>query len=188
MPASHLQLAHLLWEQILVPGDNVIDATCGNGHDTYFLAKLLQGRGSLLGYDIQARAIEKTEERLKNLNEEERAIVSLHLASHEELPPILVKLIVYNLGYLPGADHQITTRLETTLASLERASALLVPGGALSVTCYPGHSEGKKESDALIDFFTSLPHARWSVSLHRWIQRGARAPFLIFAQHSTPPP
>jgi len=32
------RIAHELWLQIVRPGDTVVDATCGNGHDTVFLA------------------------------------------------------------------------------------------------------------------------------------------------------
>lgn len=35
----HLGLSHLLWRQFIKPGDVVVDATCGNGHDSLALAK-----------------------------------------------------------------------------------------------------------------------------------------------------
>ena len=55
------------------------------------------------------------------------------------------KLIVYNLGYLPGSDKLLTTKTSSTLLSVEKALSLIAPNGAISITCYPGHEEGKKE-------------------------------------------
>src|SRR6185436_10014836 len=69
---------------------------------------------------------------------------------HTQLPQDeKVKLIVYNLGYLPGGNKSLTTLTSTTLTSLNTAYALLAPGGALSITCYPGHPEGAREEAAI---------------------------------------
>ena len=38
--AKITDIAHLFLEKHIKPGDIVIDATCGNGHDTLFLANL----------------------------------------------------------------------------------------------------------------------------------------------------
>ena len=37
---SHLTLAHALWRSTVRPGDVVVDATAGRGHDTAVLAEL----------------------------------------------------------------------------------------------------------------------------------------------------
>ena len=44
-------------------GDTVIDVTCGNGHDTLALLKMVadeSGKGSVYGMDIQEVALQKT--------------------------------------------------------------------------------------------------------------------------------
>ena len=41
-----------------------IDATCGNGYDSLFLAKALKGAGHLFCFDIQPFAIDATEKLL----------------------------------------------------------------------------------------------------------------------------
>ncbi len=46
--------------QVVNPGDHVIDATVGNGHDTVYLAKLVGTTGHVDGFDIQSAAIEAT--------------------------------------------------------------------------------------------------------------------------------
>ena len=42
-------------------------------------------------------------------------------------------------GYLPGSSHEAITRPETTIAGLESSLSLLLPGGILAITAYPGH-------------------------------------------------
>lgn len=184
---SHLDLAKDYWKNVVLPGDTVIDATIGNGQDAYFLARLLQGKGRLIGYDIQPDALSKAKILLASLPDNEKEIVELHLASHKIFLEREAKLIVYNLGYLPGGDKALTTRTESTLTSVEDALKIVQPGGAVSITCYPGHPEGALEESALIDFFKGLPPKNWSVSFHQWINRN-QAPSLIWIQRSVSVP
>lgn len=53
-----LPQAKALAEAIIQDGDAVVDATCGNGHDTKFLAGLAGAEGKVYSFDIQAEAIE----------------------------------------------------------------------------------------------------------------------------------
>ncbi len=183
----HIALAHAYWRAHLSAGDIAIDATCGNGYDTLALAKLLLNHPDslILGFDIQSSALEKTDSLLKQaLTEEHLERVLFHRRCHSEIDqiplPLPPKLIVYNLGYLPGADKSITTMTPSTLSSLEKAITLLTPEqGALSITCYPGHPEGKKEEDAVLEWAEKLPSERWQVCHHRWLNRGA-SPSLLW--------
>ncbi len=183
---NHLELAHELWQRQAQPGDLVIDATCGNGHDTLFLAKLvLQGNlGTVVAIDLQASGIAKTQELLSGqLTPNEMERVHFYLQSHETFPilPEKPKLIVYNLGYLPGSDKTVKTKSDTTLASLQQACSLLPPGGAVSITCYPGHSEGAQEENDLLVFCQTLEPTIWAVTHHRWLNRN-RSPSIIYIQ------
>lgn len=47
----------------------------------------------------------------------------------------------YNLGWLPGGDKSITTKLEDTLESIEAAKRVVKHGGMISVMLYRGHAE-----------------------------------------------
>ena len=62
------RLAHqLIKEHFESSGANrglAVDATCGNGFDTEFLCRL--GFKQVIGFDIQARAIEITRHRLES--------------------------------------------------------------------------------------------------------------------------
>ncbi len=174
---NHLELAYSYWEEGLREGDHVIDATCGNGKDTLRLAKLsvVRSPGSqLIGLDIQERALERTRERLaEGLTEEERGRVHLYRQSHATFPPLAyalpIRLIVYNLGYLPGGDKGVTTRVESTLQSLEAARGLIQAGGLITVTCYPGHPEGAREEEAVGQALEGLP--RFAIQHKTWTAR-----------------
>lgn len=61
-----LPFAHDTLQKVVRPGDYVVDATCGNGHDTLLLAELVGVNGHVLGFDIQQVAIAATKTRLEN--------------------------------------------------------------------------------------------------------------------------
>ncbi len=186
---SHIDLAHAYWERIVLPGDSVIDATCGNGHDTLLLAKIALQEGALgkvIAIDTQQKAIETTKERLFNhLTEQQFKSVDFRHQSHESFPseirPGTIKLITYNLGYLPNGDKTITTKTSTTIQSIENALNLICEGGAISITCYPGHPEGLLEEQALFHFVTNLQPQEWSCCHHRWLNR-SKSPSLLLLQ------
>lgn len=175
----HLLAASMLWQSLVKPEDHVIDATCGNGHDTLQLAKFVP-RGLVWAFDIQDAAIRTTGKRLAEAKLLDR--VHLRQISHEkfpqEIPLASIRLIVYNLGYLPGGDKLKTTQVATTLASLHKALSLLMPGGAVSITLYPGHEEGGKEKEALLEFSENLASDFWTSCHLQWTNR-LKAPSLL---------
>ncbi|RLS59123.1 MAG: methyltransferase domain-containing protein [Planctomycetota bacterium] len=148
-----------------------IDATVGNGHDTLFLAQLVGKTGQIWGFDIQATAIERTVDRLRQAgafpgsSEAAPSSVVLHQASHAEMLDKLplehfgstIDIILFNLGYLPGGDKTLITRTDATLQALAASLPLLAPGGVLSVLAYPGHVGGEAETQAVQDWFQRLP-------------------------------
>ncbi len=174
----HLVLAHHFWSEVVEPGDTVIDATCGNGHDTLYLSSLVGKTGRVIGYDIQPEAIAATKRRLEGAAE-------LKLLSHEQFEEPHATLIVYNLGYLPGANKRVTTAAKTTLQSVHHA--LQIASRAISILCYPGHEEGMHEAEQLLAWISSLKETYWDVSLHRWPLK-RHSPFLIWLTKQTPPP
>jgi hypothetical protein len=184
--SPHLALAHTYWKGHLRPGDLAIDATCGNGHDTRLLAQLLLEHpdSQIIAFDVQKSALDQTSYLIKaTIPESHFARVRLYQMCHADIDHILLpvppRLIVYNLGYLPGGDKTLTTQTATTLRSLQKAASLLAPGGAISVTCYPGHPEGEKEERAILNWAQELPMTTWQVCHHRWINRPA-SPSLLW--------
>ena len=180
-----IDLAHNLWKELLNGGDLVIDATCGNGKGSLFLAKLLKTQnGTLFCVDIQETAINNTKALLKR-NLLCSSHVQFYKQSHETLPKIpshlQVKLIVFNLGYLPSGDKSITTQASSTLSSVSNALEVLSPGGMISITCYPGHIEGKKEQEALLENLSKLSPLLWCFTSFFWSNRNA-SPSLFLVQ------
>lgn len=179
---SHLDLAHRYWSALLSPEDIAIDATCGNGHDAVFLASL---GVKLYALDIQKEALDEARRKMEAMGVSSRVslIKGCHSRFPEEIAPGSVKLIVYNLGYLPGGDKSVTTEVPTTLKSVQRAAELLTPGGVISITCYPGHPEGKNEEEQLLLFAQALDPKRWSCCRHQWVNR-KNSPSLLLIQRS----
>ncbi len=144
---NHIHLAHQYWDLHLSPEDVSIDATCGNGYDSHFLAQRCR---SLYCYDIQEKAIKATRDRLK------KYLHKTHFRhqSHRQFLNIStpIHLIVYNLGYLPGGNKKLTTMVHQTLESLQNGLDLIAAGGMLSITTYPGHAEGLREHHAILEF------------------------------------
>ena len=187
----HTDLAHRYWRALLQPGDLVCDATAGHGQDTALLAEALaaQGGGSLWACDIQPDALRASQERMRTLLAPEFALredgdgwaasrpdgaelkLQWTLGSHTDLLSTVAdgaaRLVVFNLGYLPGGDKSVVTTAETTLAAIAQAQRAVCAGGCVSATIYSGHAEGKREEEALLEYAASQPMDRWSVYHHR---------------------
>ena len=180
-------LAADILRAVLKPGDHAIDATMGNGHDTALLCSLVGPSGLVYAFDIQAAAVEATEARLSAEGYEKRAVL-FHLG-HERMSEMVkerVKAIVFNLGWLPGGDHQITTRTETTLSGIRQALELLQPLGMLVICAYPGHPEGGREKDAVTKLLSALSPREYNVLAHRFLNAGSGAPLCFAVQKQMP--
>ena len=163
----HIVLAHELWGRLLSSDDVAVDATCGNGHDTLVLAKLAKHVYSI---DIQPEAIESAKRLTTEFTNKITFVQGCHSVFPDELNKNSVKLVVYNLGYLPGGDKSKTTNCNTTIASLKNALELIVEGGMICVTCYPGHPEGAKEQQLLLEFARGLDRG-FVCCFREWLNR-----------------
>lgn len=186
---SVLSFAQELAGSRIQPGDTAVDATAGNGVDTLFLAKAVGGNGAVHAFDIQEAALEKTRNRLMKELGESAGRVRLHLASHDRMDELVpepdhgrVAAIMFNLGYLPGADHTVITRPGTTLPALNAAIRLLRPGGVLTVAVYPGHDGGRTEADAVEAWANGLPQEVCQVLCYRFMNQRNNPPYLIAAE------
>ncbi|WP_248929927.1 class I SAM-dependent methyltransferase [Paenibacillus hamazuiensis] len=182
---SILSFAHQCAAARVRPGDVVVDATLGNGNDAMFLAKLVGDSGVVYGFDVQEQAIRKTGERLE-AEFGAAGHIRLLLASHAEmeahLPPDVhghVAAIMFNLGYLPGDDHSVITRPDSTLPALEAATRLLKKGGIVTIVVYPGHEGGAEEARAVDAWCSGLPQERFQVLQYRFTNQKNSPPYLI---------
>lgn len=134
-----------------------VDATCGGGNDTVFLAGLAD---NVLALDIQLEAVRKTQKKTAGF-----ANVTVIQADHAELARWLTQsaqIIVFNLGYLPYSSSPLITTPETTLPALDAAVSHLTPDGLLALACYRGHTGGMEEWQAVVGWIEQLGSA-WSV-------------------------
>jgi hypothetical protein len=180
LPTS-VDFAHWIISARVSPGDQVIDATAGNGHDTTFLAQCVGAAGRVWAFDVQAAAIASTRERLAGLDLLERCTL-IH-AGHECMADHLpaescgqIAAAVFNLGWLPGHDKSCITLPHTTLAALRCALEWLRPGAPLIVVVYPGHEGGADESAAVAAWASALPSNTHEVRHFRPANRTGRSP------------
>ncbi len=174
------EIAHDIVRAYLQEGDSAIDATLGNGHDTLFLAQCIGATGRVYGFDIQAKALQATQERLHEHGVLERAI--LRLESHANLTSYVcrpVQAVMFNLGYLPGADKHIVTKSESTLAALSSACGLLASRGVMTVMVYPGHPGGAEEASAVEQWLQQLNPEQYQTQAFFSEHQKASAPRLF---------
>ncbi|CAI5978985.1 unnamed protein product [Closterium sp. NIES-65] len=129
-----------LWRGVVRRGDTVVDATCGNGHDTMAMAALAlapappsdgdagsageEVRGRVVAMDIQEEAVSRTHRLLAaGLSEVQMAHVHTVCACHSTLlqhvAPGSARLVAFNLGYLPRAHHAPPTTAPSPAAAPE---------------------------------------------------------------------
>jgi len=176
--ARHLAADYMM--RTIREGDTVVDATMGNGKDTLFLCELVGESGHVYAFDVQAEAVERTRERVKEAGFEART--TLLLAGHEtmkEYVPSGVRAVMFNLGWLPGAEHGVTTLRETTLQAADAALSLLKKDGLLSICIYPGHEEGQRELDALMDWAAQLDPKRYDALVKTYVNQPNCPPRLL---------
>ena len=171
--------------QVVDPGDNVVDATVGNGHDTVYLAQLVGPHGRVYGFDIQQSAIDTTTAALKA--ERLTNQVTLTHAGHETLAAVIpaeqpIKCAIFNLGYLPGGDKNIITKPATTLTAMEALEARLAPNGVIILLVYSGHPGGQTEAQAVLDHVEHLDQHAYQVLQYGFINQVHFPPYLIAIQ------
>lgn len=176
---SSVRWAQLILQDRLQPGDVVIDATMGNGHDTLFLTQCVSPGGHVYAFDVQAAALVETRKRVP------ADMTTLFHAGHETMAANVpaehhgrIAAIMFNLGYLPGSDKTCITQTETTLAALQQAIELLRPGGILTIAVYPGHDGGAQESREIAAWAAGLDSRRFEVQHLRPVNRSAAPPEL----------
>ncbi len=179
--ARHLAAGYM--RGVLREGDVAVDATMGNGKDTLFLCELVGETGHVIAFDVQAEAVERTRERVTEAGYAER--VTLVHAGHETMREHVdrpSRAVMFNLGWLPGAQHAVTTMTDTTLTAVAAACGIVMPGGIVTVCIYPGHEEGAREREALLDWAGRLSVREYNVAHHRFLNAKAGTPELILIQ------
>lgn len=151
---SILNMVKKICNENVNKSDIVVDMTVGNGNDTLFLSGISK---MVYGFDIQDEAINNTK---RLLTQENVNNYKLFKESHDKINEVLcneknnIKLILFNLGYLPCGDKSITTMHDLTLRALCNSLEMLKNDGLILMVFYP-HPEGKMEEKVVLDYLNN---------------------------------
>lgn len=126
-------------------GLKLVDATCGNGFDALFLCRIAGASGHVFAFDIQEQAVERS----RTLLEANLGYVNYDIIkdSHENVTKYMtdkIDVALFNLGYLPYSDKEVTTKPETTVSAIKSLIPMLNDDGRIFVTTYVGHDMGRE--------------------------------------------
>ena len=154
-----------------------VDFTMGNGRDTLSLSNVA---AKVYSFDIQEQALEKTQALLDEHHVAKQRY-ELILANHFCFDDYLEEfdLGIFNLGYLPGGDHRITTIKENTIATLEKALVALKAKGTILIGVYVGHDDGLES--AAIKAFCARLNNDFNVSCYQMLNK-QKAPYVIMIE------
>ncbi|HOJ10717.1 MAG TPA: class I SAM-dependent methyltransferase [Clostridiales bacterium] len=180
-----LNQSHDYIKNLVKSGDVVVDATAGNGNDTLMLAKLVGEKGKVYSFDIQEKALENTLRKLIDAGVEER--VTVIKADHQYMDTYITekgqtKAIMFNLGYLPGGDHSISTKPETTIQAVKKAMDLIMPGGLISIVVYYGGDSGFNEKNSIMEFIKTIDPKKYVVMKTEFVNQINCPPILLFIE------
>ena len=143
-----------------------IDATCGNGGDTAFLCGITAPEGKVVGFDVQEAAIASTRKHLEQLGVP-AARYELHCQSHADLLQIVqpgtADAVMFNFGWLPGADHAVFSTAQSSIPALQAALEAVRPGGVVSAILYSGQVIGTDEKQTVLEYLRALPLKSFTV-------------------------
>ena len=153
----------------------VVDATAGNGNDTLFLAQHTPDDAKIYAFDVQTEALQQT----RQLTADFSAKIEYVLRSHAELDEVVaenIDMAMFNLGYLPGQEHELTTVWESTQIAVTKVLRKLVVQGICVIVAYPGHAAGKEEAMQLEAYLQRLSKREYTVGCYRLLNHAATAP------------
>ena len=180
-----LSTAKRLFDISLKENGVYADFTMGKGNDTLYIKKACP-HGVIYAFDIQKEALEITKKRLEDegcMDDNVHLINDSHAYFKKYIPGSAgLDGALFNLGYLPGGDKSITTKTDSTLACLSDALDMLNPGGVIAVCVYPGHGEGEKEGEKILEFSARLEKSKFDCLYHRLVNV-PEAPYIIAFQN-----
>jgi tRNA1(Val) A37 N6-methylase TrmN6 len=162
-------------------GDLCIDATAGNGNDTLLLCELVGEQGKVLAFDIQEQAVTNTRKRLEESGvlKQVEVLLESHTNMSRYAEPDSVSCIVFNFGYLPGGDHALATKKDSSIEAIREGLSLLKKGGMMSLCIYSGGDSGFEERDAILEELKMLDPKRYLVILSEYYNRPNNPPIPV---------
>lgn len=167
------------------PSGLFVDATLGKGNDLISVLTHPNFTGKVLGFDIQAAAIQTTQERVYThsfagqyqLIQDSHANLADYLEENEPLHGA-----IFNLGYLPGGDHEITTNANSTIQAIEEMGKRLVTKGQIIIVVYSGHPAGQLEKEALFQELSTWPQESFQVLQYEFINQRNNPPMVLIIE------
>lgn len=162
---SALQIIHRVLEEHIRPGDRCIDATAGRGRDTLFLAEHVGENGFVTAFDIQQEAVDSTRALLEanGMSGRTRVLRESHSNMADYAEKGSISCITFNFGWLPGGDHNVFTRPETSIQAIEAGLELLKDDGMMTLILYYGRETGFAERDALLAYLPTIDSGLYTV-------------------------
>ena len=175
------EYVHRFLEQHIEDGDVCVDATAGKGNDTEFLRRLVGDSGKVYAFDVQKEAVDATRKRMEQAGFEYG--VEVILSGHENMADYVkeeVSAITFNFGYLPGGDHNIATKSDTSIKAVEAGLKLLKKDGIMSLCIYSGGDSGFEERDDILSYLKTLDSKKYLVILSQYYNRQNNPPIPAF--------
>lgn len=177
-----VEFTHDFLKNWLKEGGVFIDATVGNGHDTEFLCQGVGKSGKVIGFDIQEMAIHNTKQRLEKAGVSDRC--ELYLDGHQNMLSYVEKEsvdgIVFNFGYLPGGDHALMTKPDTSIEAIGYGLEALKPGGIMSMCIYSGQDTGFEEKNEILEYLKTVDQKQYVIIKSEFYNRPNNPPVPVF--------
>ena len=161
-------------------GDLCIDATAGRGRDTLFLSSLVGDGGRVIAFDVQEDAVSSTK---KLLSENGKMNADVFLSCHSKMDEFAEKEsaagIMFNFGWLPGGDHTLFSKPETSITAIEKGLEILKSGGVMTLCIYHGKETGYDEKNALLEYIKTIDPSRFSVLFTDFVNRKGDVPIAV---------
>lgn len=177
---------HELMRSQVATGGVYVDATMGKGEDTIFLCQLAGETGRVIAFDIQEEALRITREKLMEQGYLDRVklICNGHECMDQYVEEESVDAMCFNFGYLPGGDHSIATKPETSLCAIQKGLTRLKHNGVMCLCIYSGKDTGFEEKRAILEYLKTLPQREYTVIVNEYWNRKNNPPMpvLIFKE------
>ncbi|MDF2569824.1 MAG: putative rRNA methylase [Sporomusa sp.] len=181
--ANAVVMAQRFLRPRLTNADLVLDATVGNGKDTLFLVENIPSTALAWAFDIQPQALTNAHELLTKHGVAHKA--RFVLDSHKHINKYInqpLDAAMFNLGYLPGGDHTISTHPDSTIQALIHALHLLRAGGIITIAAYPGYEHGRLECHAIQEYLTGLNQKQITVACWSIVNQKNTPPVLYIIE------
>ena len=157
-----------------------IDMTCGKAYDSKFILENLNPK-ILYAFDIQEESRIFSLETLGNFPDNFKFILDNH-KNVDKYVGEKIDLAIYNLGYLPKADKNITTNYVDVIESLKKLISLMKESSTIILTLYPGHPSGLLESEYIEKYLKLLDQKTYSIISYRFLNQKNNPPYVISIQ------